>query len=707
MTSPPSAEAHARVRPPAAAWTAALSTPGGWTTLILVSKLVVCLPFSSDYADRLFLPFLSAFANGLLSGSWVNPWSLFLSDRPDAFPYHPAMLYLHSLSRLPALLIPGGALWDKFWFVLPSAVADGLILFTLLKFFPERRRAINVLYGLSPIPFYAIYLHGQLDLWPTALLFLSCYRLMRGGTFGAAVLVGVAVSMKLHVLAALPLMVIFLLRRSGPTAIARFGLGFVLCFGILSGPWYLDPSFQAMVLRNPKQDLIFQGVAQPGGHAVYPGILAVLLIYMRFFAYRRINAELFFSWMACLFAVFVLFVPPAPGWYVWLMPFLTYFFMKFVTNDRHMLYLSGFLSLAHLAYFLLAWRGDHLDLSFLGRALDSKPLAGKSAGLAFTLLQGALLANLLAIYRFGVRANTIYRRPGPILLGIGGDSGSGKSTLRHSLERLFGSSMTSMEGDAEHRWERGDANWEEYTHLNPRANFLKRQMEHLYRLKTGAAIQRSDYEHSTGRFTGPRWVRPADFVLLSGLHPFYLPRMRKLLDIKIFLDTDEDLRRHWKIQRDHVERGHSIASIEAQIQKRTRDAQRFIRPQRDFADMIVEYRPRTGLQQDKEVTALDLELRLTLQADLHIEDMVFRMEQEPWFREWDYLDNLRGQYFVFSGLPSADQIRAYAHRFVAGYNDILSSEPIWDEGYAGVVQLFVLVMVEHCLQEAPYDGTSL
>ncbi len=698
------------VKPPSltAGLSRAARSPHFWAVTIILGKVLVCLPFSSDYVDVLFYPFLETFVTGILAGQPVNPWAASIATLPDAFPYHPGMLYLYGAAILPTGLLPGNLLWLKLWFVLPAAAADAMILFTLLRFFPERRWAINILYGLSPILFYSIYLHGQLDLWPTALLFLSCYFLIRRGPVGAAVLMGLAVSMKLHVAAALPLIVVFLYRRRGLLPTARFLLGFGLTFGVLSLPWYLDESFRGMVLQNPKQDLLFQAARLENGQdPLYISLLVILLIYMRFFAYRKINADLFFSWMACLFAVFVLIIPPAPGWYAWIVPLLTYFYLKFVRNDRHLLYLSGFLAAAYLAYFVLVWQGDYVDLALLGEPLQFKLTSIRTGGVLYTVLQAALLANLLYVYRFGVRSNAIYRRPGPILIGIGGDSGAGKSTLKQSFHRLLAPSITTLEGDAEHRWERGDPNWDDYTHLNPRANFLRRQADFLHRLKTGEAILRSDYQHSTGRFSPARFIRPADFIILSGLHPFYLPRMRKLIDIKIFLDTDEPLRRHWKIQRDHAQRGHPIAKIEEQLRTRARDAERFIHPQKGFADMVIEYRPAGDLSPERELSPADLRLRITLQADLHIEEMVHEMEKESWLEEWDYLDSLRGQFFSFAGAPGPEQLQSFARRFVDSYTDLFPSEPHWDAGYPGIIQLFVVVMIDHCLKEAPNEATAL
>ena len=66
-------------------------------------------------------------------------------------------------------------------------------------------------------------------------------------------------------------------------------------------------------------------------------------------------------------------------------------------------------------------------------------------------------------------------------------------------------------------------------------------------LKQGETIQRSSYDHATGRFQQPAQVPANSYMLYVGLHPFYLKRMRDMFDIKIYMDPAEELRRLWKI----------------------------------------------------------------------------------------------------------------------------------------------------------------
>ena len=70
-----------------------------------------------------------------------------------------------------------------------------------------------------------------------------------------------------------------------------------------------------------------------------------------------------------------------------------------------------------------------------------------------------------------------------------------------------------------------------------------------------------------------------DFILASGLHALYVPILRSCYNLSVYLDIDEELRRHFKIRRDVGERGHPLQAVMANIEKRSADAKNFVHPQ--------------------------------------------------------------------------------------------------------------------------------
>ena len=183
------------------------------------------------------------------------------------------------------------------------------------------------------------------------------------------------------------------------------------------------------------------------------------------------------------------------------------------------------------------------------------------------------------------------------VVSIAGDSGSGKSTLIKSLEQLFlFDNYIVLETDRYHKWERGSYNWNNYTHLNPEANHLEKMSEDVFRLKLGENIFAVDYNHSTGKFTEKQKIEAKPYILLCGLHTLYKDNIRNLSEIKIFLDTDKELKTEWKIQRDIIERNKSKEEIIQNIKKRENDYYKYIEPQKYHSDIIVQYINRDSLE---------------------------------------------------------------------------------------------------------------
>ena len=178
----------------------------------------------------------------------------------------------------------------------------------------------------------------------------------------------------------------------------------------------------------------------------------------------------------------------------------------------------------------------------------------------------------------------------PVTIGIAGDSATGKTTLATLIkDKIFIGDAIVIEGDGYHKWARGDKHWQKYTHLNPRANFLDKQVKDIDNLKKLRNIERVEYNHSTGCFTEPITVYPSKFIVVNGLHTLYLPQMRNKLDFKIYMEADTNLRVFWKLQRDSNDRNQNVYKILSDISMRENDFNKYILPQSNYADMIITY----------------------------------------------------------------------------------------------------------------------
>ena len=173
------------------------------------------------------------------------------------------------------------------------------------------------------------------------------------------------------------------------------------------------------------------------------------------------------------------------------------------------------------------------------------------------------------------------------VFAIAGDSGSGKTTLGDLLKKYFSNSFM-FECDRYHKWERGNENWNKITHLNPNANYIAKMSEDIFDLKVGKTIYQVNYDHDTGRFTEKEKIEKSDNLIVCGLHSLY-SNNNEVYNLKIFMDTDIKLKTKWKIDRDTSKRGYSISKIMKQIEDRKEDYLKFIFPQRDKSDIIINF----------------------------------------------------------------------------------------------------------------------
>ncbi len=180
----------------------------------------------------------------------------------------------------------------------------------------------------------------------------------------------------------------------------------------------------------------------------------------------------------------------------------------------------------------------------------------------------------------------------PIILGIVGDSAAGKTTLTRGIAQILGAENVTVIGtDDYHRYDRIQRAELSITALHPDCNYLDIMQQHLALLRNGQPILKPIYSHTTGTFDAPQYVKPNKFVIVEGLLGYSTPGIRDCYDVKVYLAPPESLRTTWKIQRDTLKRGYTEAQVVTELQKREPDSAQFIRPQRQWADLVVSFYP--------------------------------------------------------------------------------------------------------------------
>ena len=215
----------------------------------------------------------------------------------------------------------------------------------------------------------------------------------------------------------------------------------------------------------------------------------------------------------------------------------------------------------------------------------------------------------------------------PIVLGIVGDSAAGKTTITQGLVELLGEDrVTHICADDYHKYDRTERARLKITPLHPDCNYLDILELHLERAHYGQPMLKPVYDHSTGSLVRPEYLVPSEFVIVEGLLGFHTEVMRQFYDVKVFLDPPEDLRRLWKIKRDTTKRGYTAEQVLAEMEKRESDSQNFIRPQREFADIVVQFYPGGGVRSDQADSHLNV--RLVLRPTIPHPDLSYLFEQD-------------------------------------------------------------------------------
>ncbi|MBR6825477.1 MAG: uridine kinase [Oscillospiraceae bacterium] len=193
--------------------------------------------------------------------------------------------------------------------------------------------------------------------------------------------------------------------------------------------------------------------------------------------------------------------------------------------------------------------------------------------------------------------------PNIIVIGIAGGSGSGKTTLMRSLTDRFQNDITVLSHDNYYRPydEMSIEDRKKVNYDHPDAFETEMLIDHLRQLKEGKTINCPIYEHATySRLEETVPVEPSKVILVEGILIFENKELCSLMDIKIFVDTDADVRLIRRIRRDVAKRGRSIDSVLNQYLGTVKPMhEQFVEPSKKNADLVV-------LEGGKNLVALEM-----------------------------------------------------------------------------------------------------
>jgi uridine kinase len=180
----------------------------------------------------------------------------------------------------------------------------------------------------------------------------------------------------------------------------------------------------------------------------------------------------------------------------------------------------------------------------------------------------------------------------PFLIGIAGGTGSGKTTVANAIVKRVGEERIAILSH--------DSYYRDFVDL-PK-DILERQnfdhpdslesellVRHLKALKQGMVVETPIYDFKVHRRASEtRRVEPRKVILVDGILIYVEPELRKLFDVRIFVDTDADIRLIRRLKRDIAERGRSVESVVTQYESTVRPMHlEFVEPSKRYADLIV------------------------------------------------------------------------------------------------------------------------
>ena len=199
-----------------------------------------------------------------------------------------------------------------------------------------------------------------------------------------------------------------------------------------------------------------------------------------------------------------------------------------------------------------------------------------------------------------------------MVIGIAGGSGSGKTTITLELVKQLGPQVTVITHDNYYRAHH-EMTYEERSLLNydhPDAYETELLTEHLAALRRGESVEVPTYDFSIhDRSDATMTIHPSRVIIVEGILLFFHPELRELMDIKVYVDCDADVRILRRIVRDVKERGRSLDSVIKQYLATVKPMhEAFVEPSKRFADIIIPTSERNTVALDMLVNRIQAHL---------------------------------------------------------------------------------------------------
>lgn len=490
-----------------------------------------------------FLPFIKS---SLIELSF-DPWTNFISNGGDklSFPYGIVMYISYKFISFFGYYLDNffeSDLFLRFGFGLSSLFFDLGTLFGI-AFIAKKYsiRTLLLVYWCSPIVIYIIYWHGQLDILPICLLII-CIGLMHiEKPIGSGFFMGLAILAKSSMLIALPFLIIYYLRNKRITnqlSLNLIPLGILLLTNFLI--YFKSYGFYEMVIKSPETNkLLFLDIGYGGELKLFllPSIF-ILLLYT-FWRLERITLDLLCISIGIGFFSILILLPPSPGWFLWIVPFLTLYQIR---TEEDYSFSSIPFYLFFLAYYILFATGAtinffNIDLNQpLFKYFPFQKDIFKS--LIFTGLQTSSLLLSLKMYQFGIYRNNYYAGiRGKLVIGFTGSKNEVIQNIISSLKNILVNEWIVNLSTEKYR---------KFNSNNPMNKVLKVNDQKIFNLidyskdffniiNKRNIVNEKDKLNNKNSIT-KRYLENSNIIFLSGFNSLDIKRIRDRTNLKISLD---------------------------------------------------------------------------------------------------------------------------------------------------------------------------
>ena len=199
-----------------------------------------------------------------------------------------------------------------------------------------------------------------------------------------------------------------------------------------------------------------------------------------------------------------------------------------------------------------------------------------------------------------------------LVIGIAGGSGSGKTTLMNNIVSRFSEDITVLSHDSYYK-RHDDMTYEERCQLNydePAALETELMVKHLDLLRQGQAIDCPEYDFTVhNRSDKVKHIEPSRIIIVEGILIFEDEALRDLMDIRIFVDTDADIRLCRRVKRDVNKRGRSLESVLQQYQQTVKPMyEKYVEPSKKYAHILVPEGGKNTIAQEFIISLLEKHL---------------------------------------------------------------------------------------------------